>query len=69
MSSALPRPASNDCIMLFFIGGITSAEVRQIRETVAKHNVTNKQVNDTNKYHMSKSLAERVWQIMCDSPK
>lgn len=44
MSSALPRPASNDCIILFVIGGITSAEVRQIRETVAKHNITNKQV-------------------------
>lgn len=44
MSSALPRPASNDCIILFVIGGITSAEVRQIREIVAKHNVNNKQV-------------------------
>ena len=45
MSSALPRPASNDCIILFVIGGITSAEVRQVRETVAKHSV-NKQVKD-----------------------
>ena len=44
MSSALPRPATNDCILLFVIGGITSAEVRQIRETVTKHNATNKQV-------------------------
>jgi len=44
MSSALPRPASNDCIILFVIGGITSAEVRQIREMVAKHNLNNKQV-------------------------
>ena len=44
MSSALPRPANNDCIIIFVIGGITSAEVRQVRETVAKHNVANKQV-------------------------
>ena len=44
MSSALPRPASNDCIILFVIGGVTSAEVRQIRDTVAKHNATSKQV-------------------------
>ena len=44
MSSARPRPASNDYILLFVIGGITSAEVRQIRETVTKHNTTNKLV-------------------------
>ena len=40
MSSALPRPANNDCIILFVIGGITSAEVKQIRETMAKYKAT-----------------------------
>jgi len=40
MSSALPRPANNDCIILFIIGGITSAEVKQIRETMAKYKAT-----------------------------
>jgi len=40
MSSALPRPANNDCIILFLIGGITSGEVKQIRETIAKYKAT-----------------------------
>ena len=37
MSSARPRPSNHPLLVLFVVGGVTCAEVRQIWDIVASH--------------------------------
>ena len=37
MSSARPRPSHHPLLILFVVGGVTCAEVRQIQDIVASH--------------------------------
>lgn len=37
VSSARPRPSNHPLLLIFVVGGVTCAEVRQIREMLASH--------------------------------